>query len=401
MKTQRFDYYFSFDRTTKFKKSPEGYLMGDAVLTTTGVYPYKDKDGSIHYELRPPEEVFNQGSMNTLIGKPITNDHPTELVTAENVDKYRIGMIGGGISQSDTEVIGFLVIQDADAVADVEAGKRALSCGYTLTRKDTDVSYRRIDAEGNEVTKTYPCPGVYNGVWYDRIQTEMEYNHLSLVDRGRAGDAARIRLDGEMVLTTQNPIVKKEPKMKKITLDSGLEYDAAPEVAVEFERMRALNKDHAVTIQGLEAKVSEALKLVDEKRAALDGALEENSKLKETIAGEATRLDTAVKARATLLSVAAKHGVEIKGDESDIDVKIAVIKKLKPNAKLDGESETYIDARFRSALEDAEVDTGNHSDSSDVPHGDDVNTDGASTDEATARETARQKYLDGLKNSKI
>lgn len=399
MKTQRFDYYFSFDRTTKFTKTSEGYLMGSAVLTTTGVYPYRDEDGTIHYELRPPEEVFRQASMDTLIGKPITNDHPAELVTAENVDKYRIGMIGGGISQTDTEVIGFLVIQDADAVADVEAGKRALSCGYTLERKTEPVSYQKFDGNGQEYTKTYPCPGVYNGVYYDTIQTGMEYNHLSLVDRGRAGDAARIRMDGEMVLTAQNPIVRKEPNMRKITLDNGLEYDAAPEVAVEVEKLRRELKDAAGKVAALDGQVATLASEKESLKASLDGAKEEVTTLKETVASEGTRLDAAVKVRAGLLATASKVGVSLKGDESDIEIKKAVIMKLRPHAKLDGATDTYIEARYVGALEDMAVDSEERQVISDVPH---VNADGADADasksEVDKRRELHQKYVNGLKN---
>lgn len=393
MKNSRNDFYFAFDRTTKFKETPEGFLQGFAVLTNVGVFPYRQADGSILWELRPPEEVFKDSTMDSLRGKPITNEHPSEFVTAENVSDYAVGSIGDSVMRDNLHLSAFLSIQAKEAVDAIKAGKRGLSCGYSVKVVDHDMEYDTIDLDGNPIKKVYPCPGVFMGVPYDRIQTDIENNHLSLVDRGRAGDAARIRVDGAMIpmnmVPTSTPI-HKEKSMKKIKLDNDLEYEVAPEVAVAYEAAKKTALDAAAK---LEATVAEHTKLDSEHRATIAAKDDKIASLEATIAAEPARLDAAVKARAGLLSTAAKHGVEIKGDETDHEIRVAVLKKLKPSCKIDGEDEAFVGTYFRIALDEATVDNGNGSSLSDNPSREDGSD--KPVDHTAARAAARQKMIDG------
>ena len=397
-KQTRTDYYFAFDRTTQFKKTPEGFLQGRAVLTNVGVFPYRQPDGSVRWELRPPEEVFKDSTMESLRGKPITNEHPTELVTPETYRDVAVGSIGDTISRDEYNLVGFLTINDAEAIAAIEKGKRGLSCGYTVKVITDEKSYDTIDWDGKPAKKTYPCPGVWNGVPYDAIQTDMENNHLSVVDRGRAGDAARIRVDGEMVFgldhrTTHNPS-EKEPNMKKLKLDNGLEYDVPPEVAVAFEATKekvAALSGEVTTLKG------DAAKTVDAHRAEIAAKDEKLATMQATIDGEGARVDAAIKSRASLLTAAAQHQIELKGDESAHQIRVAVLKKLRPTARIDGESETFVENYFRIAMDEAVVDKGNQESLSDNPTGgaggSGTHTDAG--DHATRRYTARQKMITG------
>ena len=63
--------------TTAFTKTPEGFLTGRAIVTNVGVFTYRNKDGGITRELRPPEEVFAVDSLNSLKLKPVVNNHPS------------------------------------------------------------------------------------------------------------------------------------------------------------------------------------------------------------------------------------------------------------------------------------------------------------------------------------
>ena len=54
---------------------------------------------------------------------------------------------------------------------------RELSCGYNLRLDET--------------------PGVWEGQPYDAIQRDIEINHLALVDKARAGEQARLNIDGQ------------------------------------------------------------------------------------------------------------------------------------------------------------------------------------------------------------
>ena len=160
---------------SKFGTTEEGFLKGIASVTNIGVFPYLKADGSWEWELRHPDDVFAQESLDSLKMKPITNDHPTELVTPENIDKYQVGNIGNDIRSWDgIHVAVDMVIQKKDAIDAIVLGKRGFSCGYTCDLVDES--------------------GTYLGVPYTKRQTNIRYNHLSLVNEGRAGEDARIKI---------------------------------------------------------------------------------------------------------------------------------------------------------------------------------------------------------------
>lgn len=66
---QRYDTY-SFQAT----KTDEGFIQDNPVIGRTGILKYLNADGSPRYEYRPPEEAFNADSLDTLKGKPITQN---------------------------------------------------------------------------------------------------------------------------------------------------------------------------------------------------------------------------------------------------------------------------------------------------------------------------------------
>ncbi|MCL2609655.1 MAG: DUF2213 domain-containing protein, partial [Treponema sp.] len=141
--------------TSPFGETDEGFFQGRAIVTSVGVFTYKNDDGSTTRELRPPEEVFAAATLDSMKGKPVVNDHPNEKVTPENAGKYQVGSIGTdpsswidghieingiertglperGVNASDGfHVAVTLTLTDGEAIAEVKAGKTALSMGYT------------------------------------------------------------------------------------------------------------------------------------------------------------------------------------------------------------------------------------------------------------------------------
>ena len=79
--------------TIPFERTTEGFLKGRAIVTSIGVFTYKRKDGTIQRELRLPEEVFSMETLNSMKLKPVTLNHPTELVTSDNADKLQVGSL--------------------------------------------------------------------------------------------------------------------------------------------------------------------------------------------------------------------------------------------------------------------------------------------------------------------
>ena len=132
-------------------------------------------------------------------------------------------------------------------------------------------------------------------------------------------------------------------EMTKIRLDSGIEYDCAPEVKVEIEKMR---KDSA-----------EAKKAHDTLQAKFDALEAELAKEKEGRKADAEKakanFDEAIKARVELLKVAETHKVANADSMTDTEIKTAVIKAVRGDAiNLDGKSDDYIEAAYDMAKAD-------------------------------------------------
>lgn len=133
--------------------------------------------------------------------------------------------------------------------------------------------------------------------------------------------------------------------MKKINVD-GIEYEAAPEVinALSKERARADKAEADLATAntektGVQAKLDEAtekIKVHDKENT--------DEKISERIKA---RLDLVEKARPHL----DEEDVKKVADMSDKEIKVAVIKKHYPEAKLDDKEEAYINARFDGAVE--------------------------------------------------
>lgn len=166
---------FDSIKMPKMVTTKEGYLRGKAVVSRSGVFKYKNSDGSIRGELRHPDDVFKQDSLETLKMIPITNDHPPEFVSASNVDKYQVGYTGEQYTIDKDKIIVSMTVTHKDAIEAIKAGKLELSMGYEVTLK----------AEH----------GDYGGEHYDMRQLEPKYNHLAIVAKGRAGSEARFRFD--------------------------------------------------------------------------------------------------------------------------------------------------------------------------------------------------------------
>ena len=132
-------------------------------------------------------------------------------------------------------------------------------------------------------------------------------------------------------------------EMTKIRLDSGIEYECAPEVKVEIEKMR---KDSAETKKGF-----------DKLQAKFDALEAELAKEKEGRKADAEKakanFDGAIKARVDLLKVAEAHKVANADSMTDTEIKTAVIKAVRGDAiNLDGKSADYIEAAFDMAKAD-------------------------------------------------
>lgn len=304
----RYD-YSNFTAT----KTDEGFLVDSPIVARIGIQEYRRADGSIRRELRLPEEVFNADSLASMRGKPITVNHPaTGKVTSKDAHRVTVGTVLDAGVKDGNNVRTNITIHSPDAIGD----KRELSLGYTAKLDET--------------------PGVWEGQPYDAIQRDIRVNHLSVVKSGRAG-VARLNLDSNEEFFNQQ---EQQTMTVKVKLDNGIEYDAAPEVSVELNKLRADATDAKSKLDAVTAEK-------DVLQAKLDGVADQLVKAKEQ--GRVDALN-----RLNLEATAAKFKVDAK-DKTDREVKEAVIKAVRKDADLTEKSDVYVDAAFDMAIEVAPV----------------------------------------------
>lgn len=153
----------------------EGYLRDTPVVTSVGIFDYKNDDGSIRKELRLPEHVFAPESLKSYKGKPIIITHDAGLVNKNNVDQEAVGTILSEGFRDGNDVRAEIIIHDTNELK--RCGLKELSLGYSLDLIEE--------------------PGEWNGEHYDAIQTNIIINHLALVANARAGEQARLNIDGK------------------------------------------------------------------------------------------------------------------------------------------------------------------------------------------------------------
>lgn len=151
----------------------DGYMTASPRVARTGVQLYRGsevgmKDKAVVRVYRPEDEVFSQDALASLTHKPLTNDHPSEPVTADNWKKYAVGQVGDEAVRDGEAVRVPMVLMDKAMIQQVQDGKRQLSVGYTC-----DI----IDEAG-----TAP-----DGSAYDAVQRNIRGNHIAIVQDARGG----------------------------------------------------------------------------------------------------------------------------------------------------------------------------------------------------------------------
>ena len=303
MTMQRFDV-----GEIKATRTDEGFILDTPAITRCGVFPYRNADGTMRYELRHPDDVFKQDSLDSIKGKPVTALH-NGLIDNTNSTGVTVGAVMSVGRQDGDNVTAEIVIHDTSMV---DGGNKDLSCGYTLN----------LDEES----------GVYNGQTYTHRQRDIKYNHLAIVKAGRAGNA-RLNLDSI-------DFQEEKETMVKYRLDNGVEYDVTPEIDAELKKM---NQD-----------IADAKAATEAEKARADAADDAKAKAEASIAKAREDAANEVKARLKLEADAKALNVEFKEDATDSEIKIAVIKSVRTNFDATDKAEAYIDAAYDLARMDAQ-----------------------------------------------
>lgn len=382
------------------EESDEGFLILKGAATRTGVFRYRNLDGTERLELRHPDDVLDPKSLKTLAGKPFTVEHPPELVTPRNVDTYSRGSVNNRVEVVGNGLIEVVInVHHQDAIDEIKLKrKQELSCGYNCDVVEES--------------------GVFDGERYTHRQRNIVYNHLSLVEKGRAGEICSLRVDsesdpdiavqvvhGDVRMADQaighsegNPQKPSKPsklsptRMATLRIDS-VDYPDVPEtvaaqVSLKLKELEQQRSRADAAEQSLQEKEEEVETLTDELDSAKSDLDREKGKsqgleyqvedlefqLEEARSTEEpeAKTDTAclsedaieegiregIKARTDAMDFLSGRGIDIKtvnfdGAIKPVDVKRVVIKALRPNLNLDSKNDSQIEERYDALQEEA------------------------------------------------
>lgn len=375
----------------------DGFMRDSPIVARTGVYEYRNPDGTIRREYRPADEVFASDALNSFRGKPITVLHPKKgKITAANAFGTAIGSIlSDGYPKDEKYVACDIVIFAPDKI-----GKhRELSLGY------------RCDCE--------ETPGVSpDGQAYDAIQRNIRINHLAVVPVARAGMKARLNCDGDEIIESEGT-----QNMSKFKID-GVEHEV-PEAVANYITALQSRADAAEaaeagltatkeTLAGVTASKTELQTKLDAMtgerdgvQGKLDAMTAERDSLKSKVdAAEADKkaaVDKAVedtkkevKERAELEADAKKAKCDKTDGMDNKALKIAIIKAVRGDSlNFDGKSDDYVNAYYDSIRGD--IDSNAAGDQMRKIFNNDNNNSGGEVKSAAQH---RQDMIDGMINKK-
>lgn len=294
----------------------EGYLIDHPIVTSCGIFEYTNPDGSIRRELRLPEHVFAENSLASYKGKPIIITHEAGVVDKDNVDEEQIGTILSKGYRDGEDVRTEIIIHDTDAMK--RCGFKELSCGYKLDLVEE--------------------PGTWNGEPYDAIQTNITINHLALVANARAGEQARLNIDGSDKEPTLRGGKAMKGKTKRATASGNgrrndgdiLSPEQLKEAIANYCKEKGMTQD-APTEEADEEVALDAEETVKE--------VQENRDRRDE-AGEPEDVEAAKEV--------------ISQQDSDIEKLLAVIKQLKEQSGIAGDSDDTVENSDEGELEKAD-----------------------------------------------
>jgi hypothetical protein len=327
---------FDIARFDKVERTPQGGLRVAANLTRTGVFTYRNADGTETRELRHPDDVFAADSLASFKQAPLTELHPSKPVDPSNWKELAVGHVGDDVHQDGDHVAAPVSVQDAGAVGKVMRGElKELSAGYTV-----DI---------------VPGAGVYQGEKYDARQTNIRANHIAMGPEGwgRGGSTVALRLDaGDAVMVEGKP-------MRTIKID-GVDFEVGSDA-----HLAKIDEQHKAA-------------LAAEKKRADDAAVELAKKSDPKVIDAAVKfrkvvLDTHRAARALFVRHDAEEeaAAEGKAEGSDnTDLIAEVVKMCDPSFDPGGKSPDFIAGAFSVSIGLLKKMTGATDANGDEPDGD-------------------------------
>jgi uncharacterized protein len=156
----------------------DGFLVAQPRIARSGIQIYEGAEcgrpsmAQVRV-YRPESEVFQTETLRSFAHRPVTDDHPPELINASNWKKYAIGQTGDEVLRDGAFIRVPMLIMDDAAIRAVKNGKKQLSAGYVV---------ELVWGDG-----TTP-----QGEKYDVRQTTIRANHIAICRSARGGPMLRL-----------------------------------------------------------------------------------------------------------------------------------------------------------------------------------------------------------------
>lgn len=369
-----------------------GFLYAKNVpIARTGVFPYLKADGAVSWEAKLPTELLADSTVESANGKPVTNDHPDELVTKDNAGEYMKGVTMSNAHTDGDTIRVDMAITDGDLIKAIQGGKQELSIGF------------RTDVE--------PVSGEYDGMHYDSIQKSIEINHVAVVKRGRAGHNIRITGDSAAMVEDYVPQTgKKGPEMADYTkvylgdssvtvLDADAEkvtkanqdLQSAKGASADKGKQIADLKKRITDLEAQNADLKNGKEDADKAKAEADSANKTIAELQDKLKSfEGDAFDKKVAERLELIEAVKPYlgdSYDFSG-KSERDIKLDSIKADDADFDAEGKSDTYINAYFDAMCA--------HHKSTNVGYAGNVHNDSADGKQANSALARRNERFAGL-----
>lgn len=224
------------------KKTQEGYLIATSKVARTGSQNYRARElgdvaiaagfdsNDIVRVYRHEDQVFHKDTLSSITRVPVTIDHPSEMVDADNYSQYAVGDVGDAFKQDGDWIVVNPMIKDAAAVKAAQSTHKEISMGYSA-----------------EIV------AARDGVDADFEMVNIRMNHLALVPRGRAGSQARI---GDAQTWGASPVTVEDEEMT-VELKTVILGDKSVQVeAKDVATVAAILKDHQTAIDAKDAEIA-------------------------------------------------------------------------------------------------------------------------------------------------
>lgn len=321
------------------RRTADGYLTASVRVARTGIQDYAGyevgrPDLDVVSVYRPESEVFSKDSLTSYPHKPITDDHPSDLVSSANWKDVSRGSIGDEVARDGEYVRVPVLVMDEDAIAKIEAGKRELSMGYL-----SDIVWE--DGETPDGRK------------YQAKQTNLRMNHLAIVSRGRAGHECRVgdnagnQWGASPTIPQQGERPMSDKKLTTVAVD-GLSVETTDQGAQAIQKLQKAIKSHDSDINSLKEAHKQEVESKDSELGKKDAEIQ-SLKDKQLSDGD---LDALIAERSDLIESAKllAKDADFTG-KSNNEIRSIAVQAVRGEDSVLDKSEAYVQGAFDAAID--------------------------------------------------